>query len=594
MYTRPDVDIEMGEASPSTRYLDFFRTQSQNGSSSNSDDYIDPLEAELDLIPPTTAPPPQCKFGRFVSDSFKSSSSCKQKTKIVVFENEDVFDSDEIIVHLTDKPGQIGRRRCARHLSVCVGEVQNGVKDQAVFCNSLGDEHLKQLFIDTRLANQGIVHEMQAEATTSSYTNQGTPLKVSCKGTLYDTEYCGVNRLRGEMTTSVCRAPGLLKSHYSVDSGLDSPISNCALLFKEDLPKELVEDPTVTVASTSSGNRSVFEINKIILESRDNVYALFMKAHHCFDLIPLSVKITAISSDLPILKAFCAYVYNGVRASPLYFSDIEGFNGMVTASDFIQIMTKLYREGPVSEVLKDLEGFTLNDWRSMLDANGYKAKPFVFVDPQDSLFKAVQEMYNNHIHRLALVDKTNGNVEFIVSYKRLLKFVFIYIKDLPFPSYMCRKPKELGIGEWNNIITVSLNSKIIDLFHVFVDSKKCFVPIVDENSRLVNCCSKVDVIRYNIYHCLGAPIQNALNDPARNFHGVYTCTEDDCLMTVLEKMSKYDVHRLVVVDDEARVIGLISLTDIFRFLVLEPPLTSGPRVINRQELTTKITIEDSD
>uniref|UniRef100_A0A0N5AYQ0 5'-AMP-activated protein kinase subunit gamma-1-like n=1 Tax=Syphacia muris TaxID=451379 RepID=A0A0N5AYQ0_9BILA len=330
---------------------------------------------------------------------------------------------------------------------------------------------------------------------------------------------------------------------------------------------------------------------------RDNVYTLFMKAHHCCDLIPLSVKITAISSDLPILKAFCAYIYNGVRASPLYFSELQGFNGMITATDFIEIMTKFYHDGPVSDVLKDLEGFTINNWLTMQKSEGQAQKPFIYVDPQDSLYKAVQVMFKNHIHRLALVDQVSGNVEFIVSYKRLLKFIFIYIKDLPFPTYMCGKPKELGIGEWNNVVTVSENLKIIDLFRIFVKSKKCFLPVVDEDMKLVNCCSKVDVVRYNIYHHLDTPIHKALNDPARNFYGVYTCTENDCLMTVLEKMAKYDVHRLIAVDADEKVIGLVSLSDIFRFLVLEPPQTAEPRgmyMIDRQELTTTVTIEDSD
>lgn len=48
-------------------------------------------------------------------------------------------------------------------------------------------------------------------------------------------------------------------------------------------------------------------------------------------------------------------------------------------------------------------------------------------------------------------------------------------------------------------------------------------------------------------------------------------------MTVLEKMAKYDVHRLIAVDADEKVIGLVSLSDIFRFLVLEPPQTAEPR-----------------
>ncbi|VDD86259.1 unnamed protein product [Enterobius vermicularis] len=149
------------------KYFDFFRARSHHGSSSNSDDYVDPLEAELDLIPPTTAPPPHCKFGRLMSDPFKPSSGCTQKTKIVVFEDDDIFEDSDSMVHLAYRPGPIGRRKCSRHISVCVGEVQNGISLPSAARSLSGNDHLKQLFVDTRLANQTAINEIPNEATTS-------------------------------------------------------------------------------------------------------------------------------------------------------------------------------------------------------------------------------------------------------------------------------------------------------------------------------------------------------------------------------------------------------------------------------------------
>lgn len=44
-------------------------------------------------------------------------------------------------------------------------------------------------------------------------------------------------------------------------------------------------------------------------------------------------------------------------------------------------------------------------------------------------------------------------------------------------------------------------------------------------------------------------------------------------MTIVEMIVRAEVHRLVVVDDDKKVTGIISLSDILRFLVLEPPIT---------------------
>lgn len=42
-------------------------------------------------------------------------------------------------------------------------------------------------------------------------------------------------------------------------------------------------------------------------------------------------------------------------------------------------------------------------------------------------------------------------------------------------------------------------------------------------------------------------------------------------MVVIEILVKTEIHRLIVVDSEQRAIGIISLSDILRFLIIEPP-----------------------
>ena len=42
------------------------------------------------------------------------------------------------------------------------------------------------------------------------------------------------------------------------------------------------------------------------------------------------------------------------------------------------------------------------------------------------------------------------------------------------------------------------------------------------------------------------------------------------MFSVMESIVKAEVHRLVVVDEEKKVCGVISLSDILSFLVLRP------------------------
>lgn len=54
------------------------------------------------------------------------------------------------------------------------------------------------------------------------------------------------------------------------------------------------------------------------------------------------------------------------------------------------------------------------------------------------------------------------------------------------------------------------------------------------------------------------------------FEGVQKCILDETLYVIMERIVRAEVHRLVIVDDADKVIGIISLSDILLYLVLRP------------------------
>jgi len=52
------------------------------------------------------------------------------------------------------------------------------------------------------------------------------------------------------------------------------------------------------------------------------------------------------------------------------------------------------------------------------------------------------------------------------------------------------------------------------------------------------------------------------------FEGVHKCKATDSLGKVMETIVKAEVHRLVVVSDDDKVVGVVSLSDILSYLVL--------------------------
>lgn len=72
------------------------------------------------------------------------------------------------------------------------------------------------------------------------------------------------------------------------------------------------------------------------------------------------------------------------------------------------------------------------------------------------------------------------------------------------------------------------------------------------------------------YNDLDVSLKKANEHRNEWFEGVHKCKLDETLYKIMEKIVRAEVHRLVVVDDEERVIGIISLSDLLLYLVLRP------------------------
>lgn len=72
------------------------------------------------------------------------------------------------------------------------------------------------------------------------------------------------------------------------------------------------------------------------------------------------------------------------------------------------------------------------------------------------------------------------------------------------------------------------------------------------------------------YNDLDVSLKKANEHRNAWFEGVQKCSLDETLFTVMERIVRAEVHRLVVVDENEKVIGIISLSDILLYLVLRP------------------------
>ncbi|KAI1891170.1 hypothetical protein AGOR_G00162180 [Albula goreensis] len=284
------------------------------------------------------------------------------------------------------------------------------------------------------------------------------------------------------------------------------------------------------------------------VDSEHNVYTRFMKSHRCYDLVPTSSKLVVFDTSLQVKKAFFALVANGVRAAPLWDSKKQCFVGMLTITDFINILHRYYKS-PLVQIY-ELEEHKIETWREVYLQDSFK--PLVSISPNASLYDAVKHLY-------------------ILTHKRILKFLKLFISEMPKPAFLGQTLEELGIGTFHKIAVVRSDTPLYTALGIFVDQRVSALPVVDDNGRVVDIYSKFDVINLaaeKTYNNLDVTVTKALQHRSQYFEGVLTCHRHETLEAIINRLVEAEVHRLVVVDEQEVVKGIVSLSDILQALVL--------------------------
>lgn len=311
------------------------------------------------------------------------------------------------------------------------------------------------------------------------------------------------------------------------------------------------------------------ELDDDAAEPESDIYMRFMKSHKCYDIVPTSSKLVVFDTALQVKKAFFALVANGVRAAPLWDTEKQSFVGMLTITDFIIILHRYYKSPMVQ--IYELEEHKLETWREVYLQATFK--PLVNISPDASLFDAVYTLIKNKIHRLPVIDPVTGNALYILTHKRILKFLQLFMCEMPKPAFMKQTLGELGIGSYHDIAFIHPNTPIIKALNIFVERRVSALPVVDESGKVVDIYSKFDVINLaaeKTYNNLDITVTQALKHRSQYFEGVMKCHKMETMETIVDRIVKAEVHRLVVVDERSSIEGIVSLSDILQALVLSP------------------------
>ncbi|KAK2666334.1 CBS domain [Fusarium oxysporum f. sp. vasinfectum] len=277
----------------------------------------------------------------------------------------------------------------------------------------------------------------------------------------------------------------------------------------------------------------------------------FLRVRTSYDALPSSFRLIVLDTDLLIKKVINILTENSIVSAPLWNSKTSRFAGILTSTDFINLI-QYYCQFP--DEFSKLDQFRLSSLRDIEKAIG--AIP---IDPR--------------ARQISLVDvDSETNKEMVVSVITQYHIVkFIAINNEHNTVLLKKTVRDIGLGTYSGIATALMSSSVLDVVHLMVKHDISCVPIVDSHGRVLNAFEVVDVIpciKGGAYDDLDGSVGEALCKRPDESPDIYTCSEGDRLDSIFDTVRKSRVYRLIVVDDENKLKGIISLSDILKYVLL--------------------------
>ncbi|KAI1390901.1 CBS-domain-containing protein [Hypoxylon trugodes] len=295
----------------------------------------------------------------------------------------------------------------------------------------------------------------------------------------------------------------------------------------------------------------------------------FLRVRTSYDVLPLSFRLIVLDNDLLIKKSLDILIQNGIVSAPLWNSQQSKFAGLLTATDYINLI-QYYCQFP--EHIDDVDKFRLSSLRDIERAIGVLPLETISVHPSRPLYEACSRMLKSRARRIPLVDidheTERETVVSVITQYRILKFIAVNTEQ--HTMLLKQSVREIGLGTYNNLATAKMTDSVLEVINLMVVHNISAIPIIDKNNVVLNVFEAVDVIpciKGGVYDELKSTVGEALTKRPEDFQGIYTCQEDDRLDSIFVTLRQSRVHRLVVIDDNWHLKGIISLSDILKYVL---------------------------
>jgi len=296
----------------------------------------------------------------------------------------------------------------------------------------------------------------------------------------------------------------------------------------------------------------------------DDEFLLLLAKTKVDDIHPRRDIVTVDTSE-SLADAFTRMNSNSLQSLPVLINGTK-WHGYIDILDIVTWMIDKLGENYI--VTREDERKIIAEFRStrvdtvMLSPYG-KRNPFHPIDSGSSLLTAV-EVLAKGVHRVPIIE--GEKLVNIVTQSSVINW--IKQNEEKFSK------KDLLVAEMDNafkyVMSVFDIERAIDAFRLMRLARTPGLAIVNENEEIVGNISARDLKKISgdakFFHRI---FSNVLVFEDRRRLPIITVKVENTLMDVINLLEKHHIHRVYIVDDINRPIGVISLTDILAAILPE-------------------------
>jgi len=285
-------------------------------------------------------------------------------------------------------------------------------------------------------------------------------------------------------------------------------------------------------------------------------------------------EIITVTTAEPASAAFHKIVQHGISSVVMMDRTSKRCVGFVGMTDMVALV---FKECPVSEVVgtddeltkilfsKNL--FTHSTCEEVADLS--RKNPFYQVEERASLQSAIDLMASWDVHRLPVVDH-EGNLVTILTQSQVVSFLYNANVKIPFAT---KTVGELKLG-YKNVISVKEDQMAAEGFKIIAEKRITGIAVLDFEDRLVTNLSASDLKAIGYTGKLLTLLITNVKQFKRNLPenplipGPISVSPATTVEEVILKIVLTKVHRVFVVDDQKKLLGVISLIDLIRLFTI--------------------------